>query len=350
MVRPATTKSLLPFTGLLGYRHDIEVIEAPISLGQPEPGVRDAYPALIRAGIFSELAALPASDVNAVLRNFIHSRITLPSESETGTGRTLVSLPPGGNRSRDFGLFRNEVELGVRLEAVAAAAFGAASQGRFALTIGGDHSVAVGSIFGLQSYWQNLGVIWVDAHADFNSPTTSPSHNFHGMPLAALCNVFTLRDVKSFDWFRPCLRPEDVVIIGARNLDPGETRALRKLGVRVHSSQEVKQRGMLAVAHDALDYLLAQGQRPLHLSFDIDALDGEIVPGTGTPEPEGLNLDETALLCESLRGSGLLVGMDLVEINPDLESRRAVRKPLGGSSDLTIGCAAMILRKIFSED
>jgi arginase len=340
---------LLPLPKLLDPRCEVDVISAPIGLGQPDPGVEEAYAALARGGVFSQLANLIASGENQPVRRFKHVSL----DRQLGPGgnfesasqnsfRTFSAATEAARRSK---LFRNEVELGVSLQAVAAAAFNAASNGRFALTIGGDHSVAVGSIFGLHSHWQDLGVIWVDAHGDFNTPSTSPSSNFHGMPLAALCNMFSLLQVQSFDWFRPCLRPADVVIIGARNLDPDEARMLQGVGIRVFSSREVMERGMAAVTQDALDYILAQGPRPLHLSFDIDALDGDLVPGTGTPEPDGLQLDEALVLCRELRSSGLLVGMDLVEINPDLEDRRAVRKPPGNPHDLTINCAAKLLRE-----
>jgi arginase len=337
----------LPLLQLLDSRCDVEVISAPIGLGQPEPGVEDAYAALARGGVFSQFANLIASGESEPFRRFIHDSIhhqrgTAGNSTQVGRN-SIVTLSADTAVARNFQLFHNEVELGVSLQDVAAATYNSASNGRFALTIGGDHSVAVGSIFGLQSHWHNLGVIWVDAHGDFNTPATSPSGNFHGMPLAALCNMFSLLQVKSFDWFRPCLRPEDVVIIGARNLDPDEARMLRDVGIRVYSSREVMERGMSAVAREALNGILANGPRPLHLSFDIDALDGDLVPGTGTPEPDGLQLDEALVLCRELRRSGLLVGMDLVEINPDLEDRRAVRKPPGNPHDLTINCAAQLL-------
>jgi arginase len=340
---------LLPLPKLLDPRCDVEVISAPIGLGQPEPGVEEAYAALARGGVFSQLANLIASGDNQPVRHFKHTSVDRQLGSggnpELASRKSFSSFSADTEAPKQFQLFRNEVELGVSLQAAAAAAFNSASNRRFALTIGGDHSVAVGSIFGLHSHWQDLGVIWVDAHGDFNTPATSPSSNFHGMPLAALCNMFSLLQVKSFDWFRPCLNPADVVIIGARNLDPGEARMLQDVGIRVYSSREVMERGMAAVTRDAMDYILAKGPRPLHLSFDIDALDGDLVPGTGTPEPDGLQLDEALVLCRELRNSGLLVGMDLVEINPDLEDRRAVRKPPGNPHDLTINCAAQLLRE-----
>jgi len=210
----------------------------------------------------------------------------------------------------------------------------------FTLTLGGDHGVAVGSIHGMTRAWANLGVVWVDAHADFNTPSTSASGNFHGMPLAALSGAFELSQVAGFQWFQSCLTPQDVVVVGARDMDAGEARLLAKRGMRMFSAKEVSRRGMAAVCKDAIGYLTAHGARPLHLSFDIDALDSAVAPGTGTPVADGLTLEDGVLLCETLRATGALVGMDLVEVNPSLEEPTCFEARAG---EKTIACALALM-------
>ena len=141
------------------------------------------------------------------------------------------------------------------------------------------------------------------------------------MPLAALTHSFSLARDANFDWFNAKLEKQNIVLIGVREVDPLEQISLSASGIKVFTGLEVHRKGMDKVMHEALDLLLSGGERPLHLSFDIDALDGAIVPGTGTPSPGGLSLMEGELLCKILRHTNLLVGMDLVEVNPLLEKQ-----------------------------
>lgn len=189
--------------------------------------------------------------------------------------------------------------------------------GRFPLVLGGDHSLSVGSIRGAAKH-RKLGVIWVDAHADFNTPETTPSGNIHGMPLAALCGLGDPRLVSLWDEAPPVIDPKRIAIIGARDLDPGEKRNLREAGVMVQSIEQIDRIGMIA----ALEKCIERVRRDvdgLYLSFDMDALDPRHAPGVGTPVNGGLTFREAHLACEVVAETGQLIGMDMVEVNPILD-------------------------------
>jgi len=191
----------------------------------------------------------------------------------------------------------------------------------FPIVLGGDHSVAMGSIPGV-SRGERIGVIWIDAHTDFNSPESSPSGNIHGMPLAALCGLGDPRLV-DLGWPGAKVRPEDVVIIGVRSVDAGEREQLRRLGVTVHTMKEVDRLGIPRLAEDAIARLKRLSR--VHVSFDADVLDPEIAPGVGTPVQGGLTYREAHLLMELLADAGIVTSLDLVEVNPilDRENRTA---------------------------
>jgi arginase len=191
----------------------------------------------------------------------------------------------------------------------------------FPIALGGDHSIAMGSVAGA-SRGERVGVIWVDAHTDFNIPETSPSGNIHGMPLSALCGIGEPRLV-DIGWPGAKVRPEDVVIIGVRSVDHGERDLLRQLGVTVFSMKEVDRVGLPRIAEDTISRLKRLSR--VHVSFDADVLDPDIAPGVGTPIPGGLTYREAHLLMELLHDAGIVTGLDLVEVNPilDRENRTA---------------------------
>src|SRR5574338_887164 len=189
--------------------------------------------------------------------------------------------------------------------------------GRFPLGLGGDHSLSAGSIRGAAKH-KKLGVIWVDAHADFNTAETTPSGNIHGMPLAALCGLGDPRLVCLWDETPPVLDPRQVAVIGARDLDPGEKRNLREAGVMVQSMEQIDRIGMVAALEKAI-HRLSRDVDGIYLSLDMDALDPRHAPGVGTPVPGGLTYREAHLACEVVAATGRLIGMDLVEVNPILD-------------------------------
>ena len=190
-------------------------------------------------------------------------------------------------------------------------------QGHFPLVIGGDHSIALGSIRGATKH-KKLGVIWIDAHADFNTAETTPSGNIHGMPLAALCGLGDPRLVRLWDEDIPVLNPDRVAVIGARDLDEGEKRNLRQAGVMVLGMEQIDRIGMFQAMEKALAHVMPDVDG-IYLSFDVDSLDPRHAPGVGTPVSGGLTYREAHLACEMIAETGKLLGMDLVEVNPILD-------------------------------
>ncbi len=191
--------------------------------------------------------------------------------------------------------------------------------GRFALVIGGDHSLSLGSVRGA-ARGKKIGVIWIDAHADFNTRETTPSGNIHGMPLAALTGRGDPRLTGLDGEPQQMLDPANVVVVGARDLDPGEKENLRAAGVRVFAMDFIDRYGMNAAMKSAIE-TAARGTDGIYLSFDLDALDPLYAPGVGTPVQGGLTYREAHLACELLAESGLLIGMDMVEVNPILDDK-----------------------------
>ena len=203
-------------------------------------------------------------------------------------------------------------------------------EGVFPIVLGGDHSLSMGSVAGA-ARGRRVGVVWVDAHADFNTPETSPSGNVHGMPLAVLSGLGHPRLTEVFR----AVDPKDVVLVGVRSLDPGEKRLLKEAGVRVYTMHEVDRLGVARIAEEVLKHL--QGL-PLHVSLDADVLDPTLAPGVGTPVPGGLTYREAHLLMEILAESGRVQSLDLVEVNPILDERNR-------TAEMLVGLALSLLGK-----
>jgi arginase len=189
--------------------------------------------------------------------------------------------------------------------------------GHFPLVLGGDHSIALGSIRGAAKH-KKLGLLWVDAHADFNTNETTPSGNIHGMPLAALCGLGDRRLVQLWDEAVPVVDPKNVVVLGARDLDSGEKKNLREAGVTVFSLEQIDRIGMFNAVSRAIEQI-TQDTDGIYLSFDVDSLDPRHAPGVGTPVSGGLTYREAHLACEMLAETGKMAGMDMVEVNPILD-------------------------------
>ncbi len=196
------------------------------------------------------------------------------------------------------------------------------SVGAVPLVIGGDHSVAAGSVGASADYAAaqggSLGVLWVDAHGDMNTPQTTTSGNVHGMPLAALVGTEPTELAQLGTARSPKLRPESVVLIGIRNLDEAEKRRIRESGVHVFTMKDIDRDGIARVMERALAIATA-GTTGLHVSFDLDVCDPAIAPGVGTPVKGGLDYREAHMVMEMIADSGKLTALDLVEINPILD-------------------------------
>ena len=179
--------------------------------------------------------------------------------------------------------------------------------------MGGDHSIAIGSVGGT-THRQPAGVLWIDAHADFNTPASSPSGSIHGMPLAVLCGKGP-EALVNVGRPGPKIRPEDVVIIALRTADAGERQELLGSRVGVYTMREIDEKGIAAVTRAALQRL--SGHQRIHVSFDVDSVDPMFAPGVGTPVPGGLNTREAHLLMELIAEDGRVASVGIVEINPD---------------------------------
>jgi arginase len=194
----------------------------------------------------------------------------------------------------------------------------------FPLVLGGDHSLSIGSVRGAARN-RKLGVIWIDAHADFNTAETTPSGNIHGMSLAILSGLGDKSMVQLWDETIPVIDPAKVAIIGARDLDSGEKSNLLNAGAMVMSMEQIDRYGMVSVVEKAIEHV-TRDTNGIYLSLDLDALDPQHAPGVGTPVPAGLTQRETHLACEMIAETTKLIGMDVVEVNPILDVQNQTAK------------------------
>ncbi len=200
------------------------------------------------------------------------------------------------------------------------------ARGHIPLTLGGDHSLSLGSVMGA-ARGRKLGLIWLDAHGDFNTAATTISGNIHGMPLAAIAGYGDERLV-TLDGMMPSgpkIAPSNIAIVGTRDLDADERSLLEQAGVAVFSMEAIDRLGMCETMHRAIR-IAGRGTDGIYLSLDLDAIDPLYAPGVGTPVPGGLTFREAHLAVEMVDDTGKLVGMDLVEVNPILDTRNATGK------------------------
>lgn len=189
----------------------------------------------------------------------------------------------------------------------------------FPLIIGGDHSLAMGSIAGASKYFGNdLAVIWIDAHGDINTHDTSPSGNIHGMPLAASMG-YGYEKLTSIFFNETKIKPENVFILACRDLDKGEIELINKLNINVWTNEQINKEGTSKVLHELLELIKEKNIKNIHLSYDIDCLDPDYVPGTGTPVNNGLTYSQSKKILESVLSTSLIKSMDFVEYNPILD-------------------------------
>lgn len=277
---------------------DISIIGVPMDLGQLRRGV-DMGPSAIRyAGAIERLQSIGH---NVVDEGDIYIDL---SKKRDSINTTLKNLDTVVNAN---------IELANKVHKVLA-------NGQFPLVLGGDHSIAIGTLAGISDSYKNLGVIWYDAHADMNTSDTSPSGNIHGMPLAVSMGLGHERLVNIRDYV-PKVKPENIVIIGARSIDEGEKKLIRQKGIKVYTMHEIDRLGMTDVIQDAIIYLRDQNVDGVHLSLDLDGLDPIYTPGVGTPVPGGITYRESHLAMEMLQDSGLITSAEFVEVNPILDEK-----------------------------
>jgi arginase len=193
--------------------------------------------------------------------------------------------------------------------------------GDFPLVLGGDHSIAMGTVSGVAAHFrqksESLGLLWFDAHGDMNVPGSSPSGNIHGMPLAHLLGNGD-PELANILGYSPKVRPENVAIIGLRSIDSGEREILRESGITALTMRDIDERGMASVAAQAIE-VVTDGTAGFHLSFDVDGCDPSVIPGSGTLVPGGVRFREAHLLMEYCADSDRLTSLEIVELNPFLD-------------------------------
>ncbi|KLO19223.1 arginase [Schizopora paradoxa] len=287
------------------------IVGCPFSGGQPKPGVDQGPIHLVNAGLVDQLKELGWK----VAFDGHHQFEEVSASSD----------PP-------IGILKNPRLVSRVSQAVAGSVGAHARQGQFPVTIGGDHSLAMGTISGTLSHYPDACVIWIDAHADINTIETTESGNIHGMPMSFLLGINETH-IPEYDWIKPILTPDRLVYIGLRDVDKGEKMILKKHGIKAFSMHEVDKYGIGKVVEMALDHVNPKRDRPVHLSFDVDALDPSVAPSTGTPVRGGLTFREGHYICEAIHETGLLVAFDIMEVNPSLADESAV------AQTVAVGCS-----------
>lgn len=273
---------------------DIRLIGVPLDLGANRRGVDMGPSALRYAGLQKALTDL--------------------GHRVTDTGNLIVPGPeqvvPGPDRARYLSAIVDVCsELARHVANIR-------SEGGLPVVLGGDHSLSIGSVGGLLRSGEDVGVLWLDAHGDFNTPATTPSGNIHGMTLAALTGRGA-QELVACTGTEP-LAPERIVMIGVRDLDPEERLLIQDAGVIVYTMQEVDRLGMPAVMEKALGQL-KKTARTIHVSLDMDVFEPDLAPGVGTPKGGGFTYREGHLAMEMIAETNMLVGLDIVEVNPILD-------------------------------
>ncbi len=277
------------------------MIGVPMDLGQLRRGV-DMGPSAIRcAGVNERLESL-CQDIEDLGDMTIGQR---EDEKEGGE--------PAAEELRNLkAITKASAKLAETVDKIVAS-------GAFPLVLGGDHSIAIGTLAGLVKHYQNLGVIWYDAHADLNTKETSPSGNIHGMPLAISLGIGH-EGLTGIYGKETKIKAENIVIIGARSLDDGEKELIRDKGIKVYTMHEIDRLGMTRVMEETIDYLRGRTDG-VHLSLDLDALDPNDAPGVGTPVAGGISYRESHLAMEMLEESKLITSAEFVEVNPILDEK-----------------------------
>jgi arginase len=278
----------------VGGKREVAIIGAALDLGQGRRGV-DMGPSAIRYAGLKE-------------------RLTSLGYEVRDHGNVETAVPEATALRDEHARFLPEIKE--TCERIAAKVVEESSAGALPLVLGGDHSVALGTLGGLASVHGPGGVLWIDAHPDINTPDTSPSGNVHGMPLAAALGLAG-PGFESDVWPLPALDPRRVALVGLRQTDDGERRLLREAGVRVFTMSEIDRIGVERAMREALDRVAGAGF--VHLSLDMDALDPELAPGVGTPVRGGLTYREAHLALELIAESGLAGSLEVVEVNPILD-------------------------------
>jgi arginase len=290
---PASSTSITP-------KH-IRVIGVPLDLGQSRRGV-DMGPSAVRcAGLEYKLEQL--------------------GHTVEDGGNVPVAMPEQKNPGKPEAKYLKEIASTCQKHADLV--LKTLEAGKVPLSLGGDHSMAVGSVAGLAEFYhrqnQKVGLIWMDAHSDINTPGTSPSGNVHGMPLGAIMGLGPAELANLYGW-SPKISAENCVIVGVRDVDIHEKENIRRAGIQVYTMRDIDERGMRTVMEEALRHA-GRGTAGYHVSLDMDWLDPEDAPGVGTPVEGGATYREGHLAMEIIADHGRMLSFEIVEVNPVLDER-----------------------------
>jgi arginase len=281
----------------------IRILGVPLDLGQTRRGV-DMGPSAVRvAGLEARLEAL-----GHVVEDGGNIAVAIPEQKKEGDPHAKYLK-----------------EITTTCTKHAETVYKTLEAGKVPLVLGGDHSVAAGTVAGVAQFYreqrrvqeQKIGLIWIDAHADINTPETSPSGNVHGMPLAAILGLGPA-DLANIYGFSPKVQPENCVLVGVRDIDAREKENIRETGIEVYTMRDIDERGMRTVIEEALR-IAGRGTAGYHVSLDMDWIDPEDAPGVGTPVRGGASYREAHLAMEIIADHGRMTSFEIVEVNPVID-------------------------------
>ena len=280
-------------------RSSVAIIGVPMDLGAGRRGV-DMGPSAIRLALLGDRLA----GLGYGVEDLGNVSVDQPE-----------SVPAGHDRARYL------PQIALTCERIAQRVENALREERFPLVLGGDHSIAVGTVSGIAQHYheqnKKIGLIWIDAHADMNTPDSSPSGNIHGMPLACCIGAGPQELTHMYGW-APKVEPRNVAIIGLRSVDNEEKRNVSKAGIRASTMRDVDERGLRAVMQEAIE-IASDGTAGFHLSFDMDSVDPDEAPGVGTPVRGGITYREAHLAMEIICDCDCMLGLEIVEVNPVID-------------------------------
>jgi arginase len=292
--KPASADNIVP--------KKIRILGVPLDLGQTRRGV-DMGPSAVRvAGLEARLEAL-----GHVVEDGGNISVAIPEQKKEGDPHAKYLK-----------------EITATCTKHAETVFKTLEAGKTPLVLGGDHSVAAGTVAGVAEFFrqqrrqdQKIGLIWIDAHADINTPETSPSGNVHGMPLAAILGLGPA-ELANIYGFSPKVKPENCVLVGVRDIDAAEKENVKKTGIEVYTMRDIDERGMRTVIEEALR-IAGRGTAGYHVSLDMDWIDPEDAPGVGTPVRGGASYREAHLAMEIIADHGRMTSFEIVEVNPVID-------------------------------
>ncbi|KAH3902257.1 probable Arginase [Saccharomycodes ludwigii] len=283
------------------------IITAPFSGGQAKSGVENGPKYLLKHGLQQQLDDLGwETSIEEPLKNTDFEERKLASTKASSNGKVKRADLVGEATKLVYESCKKVSN----------------DENKFQITLGGDHSIAIGSIHAVLEKYPDAGILWIDAHADINTPSTTDSGNLHGCPVSFLLGLDRENCPEELKWVKPgILKPNKIAYIGLRDVDDGERKILRDLNISCFSMHHVDRFGINKVVEMALDKVTG-GEKdcPVMVSYDVDGIDPLFVPATGTPVRGGLTLREGLFICERVAESGNLVALDVVECNPELAS------------------------------